>query len=468
MAHVKVDRVQQTTQSTGTGALVLDPAAIPRMFRFQDKMANGSDFWGLIEHQTANEVEISLCTYNAGTITRSFATGSSSSTGGLVPFSVGAKTISVVAPASATPIVNGEGDMSVARDVAVGRNLSVAGAAAITGNLGVGGNASVRGHFQQTVNGEAELRMHNPSTGSVAASIISAVGGSANSSLRLGVFENSGTPLAKIETGSAVAKLVYSAAIHDFFTGGESRWAIFPHFQPTLDNVYNVGSGSFRVANYFGAAGIVNTSDRNDKVNWRTLNPAEIRVGRRLAQLVHVWQSKDAVALKGEDNARWHSGFIAQDVADAFIAEGLDPFRHGCVGFDELDKRETYSEVVTREKKRTVTENLKVVEIVDGQPVRVTRPIDRVEIVGTWETVSENGQTVMVDSGELSRVTGEPVMVALKHFVPEMEEVTEPRTRTVPDLDENGERKIRLNVRPDQLHAFVIAGLNARLAEMEA
>ncbi len=85
MAHVKVDRVQQTTQSTGAGALVLDGAAIPRMFRFQDKMANGSEFWGLIENPAADEVEISYCTYNAEAITLSFAAGSSSSTGGSCP-----------------------------------------------------------------------------------------------------------------------------------------------------------------------------------------------------------------------------------------------------------------------------------------------------------------------------------------------------------------------------------------------
>lgn len=113
MAHVKVDRVQQTTQSTGTGALVFDGVIPTRMRSFASAMANGSDCWVLIEHQSAAEWEISLATYNAGSITRTFASGSVSTTGGLVPFSVGVKTVSVIAPAGATPITDGAGNMSV-------------------------------------------------------------------------------------------------------------------------------------------------------------------------------------------------------------------------------------------------------------------------------------------------------------------------------------------------------------------
>jgi hypothetical protein len=63
--------------------------------------ANGDTFWGLIEHATAAEWEIALCTYasaGAGSITR--AAPLKSSTGAAVSFSAGTKTISLVAPAA--------------------------------------------------------------------------------------------------------------------------------------------------------------------------------------------------------------------------------------------------------------------------------------------------------------------------------------------------------------------------------
>lgn len=99
MAHVKADRVQQTTQSTGTGSLVLDGPVPARMRPFESVMNNGDTCWILIEHQTSAEWEICLGTYNAGTISRSFPAGSASVTGGVVPFSAGTKTVSLLPPA---------------------------------------------------------------------------------------------------------------------------------------------------------------------------------------------------------------------------------------------------------------------------------------------------------------------------------------------------------------------------------
>jgi hypothetical protein len=45
---------------------------------------------------------------------------------------------------------------------------------------------------------------------------------------------------------------------------------------------------------------------------------------------------RDAVAAKGDD-ARWHLGLIAQRVAAAFEAKGIDPFSIGIVCRDELE-----------------------------------------------------------------------------------------------------------------------------------
>lgn len=98
MAHKILDRVQETTTSTGSGALTL-AGATTRMLSFSAAgLIAGDTFWGLIEHASATEWEIALCTYNGATITR--AAPLKSSTGAAVAFSAGTKTISLVAPAA--------------------------------------------------------------------------------------------------------------------------------------------------------------------------------------------------------------------------------------------------------------------------------------------------------------------------------------------------------------------------------
>ena len=101
MAHRILDQVQETTTSTGTGALTLAGATSKMLSLSGAGFSNGDTFWGLIEHATAAEWEIALCTYasaGAGSVSR--AAPLKSSTGAAVSFSAGTKTISLVAPAA--------------------------------------------------------------------------------------------------------------------------------------------------------------------------------------------------------------------------------------------------------------------------------------------------------------------------------------------------------------------------------
>lgn len=52
-----------------------------------------------------------------------------------------------------------------------------------------------------------------------------------------------------------------------------------------------------------------------------------------------IYQFNDAIAEKGADGARLHSGLVAQQVCDAFAAQGLDAHRYGL--FCEDDEFET-------------------------------------------------------------------------------------------------------------------------------
>lgn len=101
MVHRILERVQQVSTSTGTGSLAFT-GTVSKMRSFSAAgFLNGDTFWGLIEHETASEWEIALCTYSSaasGSITR--GTPFSSSTGSTVSFSAGNKYISLITPAS--------------------------------------------------------------------------------------------------------------------------------------------------------------------------------------------------------------------------------------------------------------------------------------------------------------------------------------------------------------------------------
>jgi hypothetical protein len=89
------------------------------------------------------------------------------------------------------------------------------------------------------------------------------------------------------------------------------------------DNTQDLGSSSYRWAEIYAGNATINTSDRNEKQDIENLTPTEMLVAARLSTGFRNFKWKDMVAEKGDD-ARLHSGAIAQDVQDAFTAEGLD------------------------------------------------------------------------------------------------------------------------------------------------
>ena len=104
-----------------------------------------------------------------------------------------------------------------------------------------------------------------------------------------------------------------------FSYGGEIR--------STTDNAADVGTASYRWDDVYATNGTIQTSDRNEKQDIEALSDAEQRVAVACKGLLRKFRWKDAVAEKGDD-ARIHFGIIAQDLQDAFAAEGLDAGRY--------------------------------------------------------------------------------------------------------------------------------------------
>jgi len=89
------------------------------------------------------------------------------------------------------------------------------------------------------------------------------------------------------------------------------------------DNAIDLGSVSARFDDIYATNGTIQTSDRNEKQDIAELSDAETRVAVAAKGLLRKFKWRDAVASKGDD-ARTHFGIIAQDLQDAFTAEGLD------------------------------------------------------------------------------------------------------------------------------------------------
>ncbi len=85
----------------------------------------------------------------------------------------------------------------------------------------------------------------------------------------------------------------------------------------------DLGLPSIKWKNIYAENTTISTSDANLKTDISELSEAEKRVATALKGLVKKFKFKNAVAVKGED-ARIHVGLIAQEVQDAFSAEGLD------------------------------------------------------------------------------------------------------------------------------------------------
>ena len=87
------------------------------------------------------------------------------------------------------------------------------------------------------------------------------------------------------------------------------------HIVPWSSNAYDFGSAAYKWRNIYGQAGIVNTSDRNEKFDITPLGGAYDTIFDSLAP----------VSFKFVENTsnRTHVGLIAQDVKDAVIAAGI-------------------------------------------------------------------------------------------------------------------------------------------------
>lgn len=128
-------------------------------------------------------------------------------------------------------------------------------------------------------------------------------------------------------------------------------------FSPQADNTLSLGTGSNRVSEVFAATAAINTSDQRVKTSVASASDTLLdAVG---AIPIHTFQFTDAVEKKGAESARLHVGVIAQEVASAFQAQGLDASRYGLFCHDEW--QDEYETVEVVDQPEVLNENGDVV-----------------------------------------------------------------------------------------------------------
>lgn len=115
--------------------------------------------------------------------------------------------------------------------------------------------------------------------------------------------------------------------------GAYSLQCFSDSIRPSANGGMSVGTPSYHFSQLYVDTGNVSTSDARVKTAIEDADEALMRAWSKVR--FKIFQFKDAVAKKSAEIARLHVGVIAQEVLEAFSAEGLDATRYGLLCHDE-------------------------------------------------------------------------------------------------------------------------------------
>ncbi len=138
------------------------------------------------------------------------------------------------------------------------------------------------------------------------------------------------------------------------------------------DNVRDLGSSGTRWDDVFATNGTINTSDERLKQQVAALSTNEINAAKAISALFKTYKWNDKVAEKG-DNARIHSGVIAQQVKAAMEANSLDPMKYAFMCWNEFYEIEMSGEDI-------VTPYMETFEVGDPEIPEGATYVDRYSI----------------------------------------------------------------------------------------
>jgi len=172
-------------------------------------------------------------------------------------------------------------------------------------------------------------------------------------SLALNRLSSDGDIVSFFKDTTSVGSIKSHSSGNFLFSGTNGRAIYDCIIRPDIDDVRDIGEASFRFDNIRATNGTIQTSDRNEKQDIEELSDAEQRVAVVAKGLMRKFRWIDSVAEKG-DNARTHFGIIAQDLQDAFTAEGLDANKYAMFCSDTWWEKEISVDAVEADEENGI------------------------------------------------------------------------------------------------------------------
>lgn len=112
----------------------------------------------------------------------------------------------------------------------------------------------------------------------------------------------------------------------------------YSKFVPNQTATHSIGEASLTVNNIFLQNAPTVVSDERYKSNIRVIDEELLDAWGALD--FKMWQLNAAVEEKGTENARWHTGYIAQHIKDVLTNAGLEWTRYGLITYESWDTTE--------------------------------------------------------------------------------------------------------------------------------
>jgi len=245
--------------------------------------------------------------------------------------------------------------------------------------------------------------------------------------------------------------------------------------RPGSDNGIALGASNYRFNALWVSSGTVNSSDGTLKKN---LGPPDDALLDAIGDVdLVLFQYLDAIAAKGGDAARIHSGVIAQQVRDALIARGLDPARYAFWCADPLTEEvdepyETDEPIIDRiedtEERIEIGDDgravMRIVPVIREEPRVETLPVYNED--GTRRmTTPREARTARGENGEVVTIPAQP-SVPMTTTRPIKEKKTLTRRVTKPVLGADGKQIQRLGIRYGDLAMLLHAWTRRELKRL--
>lgn len=107
--------------------------------------------------------------------------------------------------------------------------------------------------------------------------------------------------------------------------------------RPLVSATCNLGAAAFTWNNIYSQNAVTVVSDSRQKPVQELLTDAETAAAMACAKLYRKYKLVRAIEEKGEENARYHIGAIAQDVIQCFSDNGLDWTKYGIITHESWD-----------------------------------------------------------------------------------------------------------------------------------